>query len=704
MSLAKESRSLLARLDAVHLQDLDQEEAKQFVEALTPVLNYHAFQYYVKDAPVVSDAEYDRLFRALQTLETRFPDLRTGASPTQRVGGEPLSQFEKVRHPAALLSLSNAFDEEEVRAWYARCQRGLEATYGESVEPALTAELKIDGLALAITYEAGDLVIGATRGNGVEGENITPHVRTIESIPLTIPVPGSAAKSAPDRLEVRGEVYMPATAFEALNEKLAGAGAKTFANPRNAAAGSLRVLDPKITASRPLYFFTYGVGPIAGAAMPGSQWDLLNWLAELGFPINPHARRLTRIDEVVAFCQHWAEHRDTLDYEIDGIVIKIDELEYQRVLGNVSSAPRWAIAFKFAAREATTKLRDILVNVGRTGALKPEAALEPVGIGGVTVSQATLHNEDYIRDRDIRIGDTVLVKRAGDVIPQVVGPVVEARDGSERVFVFPTRCPACDSPVVRLPGEADWYCVSTDCPAQFIRLIEHYASRAAMDIEGLGAKLAIQLGQEGLVKTLSDIYRLKMEDLLGLEGFAGKKAQNLLDGIEASKRRPLSRLIFGLGMRHVGKTTAELLVSRVPSIEAMSEMDADALLAIEGIGPVIAESIVDWFKVEDNRTLVADLGRLGLNLARLPEEEPAHDVDSAAFGKTFVLTGTLPTLGRADAQAMIKAAGGKVASSVSKKTDYVVAGESTGSKYDKAVELGIPILDEAGFRALLGAA
>jgi DNA ligase (NAD+) len=702
MNLVEESRSLSTRLAAADLERISDEEAGAFVRALVPVLNFHAYRYYVEDAPVVTDAEYDLLFRALQRLEERFPALRSTDSPTVRVGGTPLDQFEKVAHPMPLLSLTNAFGEDELRAWYTRCQKGIETALGEVVQPALTVELKIDGLALALTYVDGRLSVGATRGNGVEGEDITPHVRTIESIPLAIPVPGRGASLAPPtRLEVRGEVYMPTPAFEALNETLAAQGAKPFANPRNAAAGSLRVLDPRITASRPLYFYTYGIGPVEASAPPASQWDGLQWLAQFGFPVNPNTRRLTRIEEVIAYCATWGEKRDTLPYEIDGIVVKIDAFSYQQALGQVSNAPRWAVAYKFPAREATTRLRDIVVNVGRTGALKPEAILEPVGIGGVTVSRATLHNEDYIRNRDIRIGDTVLVKRAGDVIPQVIGPVVEARDGTEKTYSYPTHCPACGSPLVRLPGEADWYCVSTECPAQFIRLIEHYAGRSAMDIEGLGAKLAIQLGEQGKVRSLADIYRLTADDLLELEGFADKKAAKLLAGIEASKHRPLARLLFGLGIRYVGKTTAEGLVAQVESLPALGSRTMDELLAIEGIGPVIAESIVDWFNVDRNRQLVEALQALGVNVERWPEEAAASAAGTVA-GKTFVLTGTLPTLDRAGAQAMIKAAGGKVTASVSAKTDYVVAGESAGSKYDRAVELGVPILDEAAFRALLG--
>ncbi|MDZ4698617.1 MAG: NAD-dependent DNA ligase LigA [Rhodothermales bacterium] len=706
MAIAEEAKRLIARFETVEeyerLGTLSHQEAAELVHTLAPAVSFLAYSYYVQDDPAATDADYDRLFRALQTIEARFPDLQAEDSPTQRVGGAPLSQFEKVRHPVPLLSLGNAFDEGELRAWYSRCQKGLEATFGETMTPAVVVELKIDGLALAVTYAAGRLVVGATRGNGVEGENITPHVRTIEDIPLSIPVAGRIWEGAlPDRLEVRGEAYLPTSAFDALNERLIAAGGKPFANPRNAAAGSLRVLDPRITASRPLHFYTYGIGPTVGVPPPASQWEGLQWLAGLGFPVNPYARRLSGIDEAVALCAQWTEQRDTLDYEIDGIVVKIDDHSYQRVLGYVSSAPRWAIAYKFAAREATTRLLGIGISVGRTGALKPEAILEPVGIGGVTVSRATLHNEDYIRGRDIRIGDTVLVKRAGDVIPQVVGPMEAMRDGTERLFIFPSECPACHSPVVRLDGEADWYCVATDCPAQFIRLIEHYASRGAMDIEGLGAKMAVLLGEEGLVRTLADIYRLTLEALLRLEGFAEKRAQNLLDGIETSRHRPMARLLFGLGIRHVGKTTAELLVSRIRSVEDMARLSGEELLAIEGIGPVIAESIVDWFMVDKNRQLITELGALGVNLSRLPEEEPAHDPEGAAFGRTFVLTGALPGMGRAEAQGLIKAAGGKVASSVSKKTDFVVAGESSGAKYDAAVKLGIPILDQVGLLALL---
>lgn len=702
MQLVNESKTLLTNWAAVSVETLTVDQAGEWTEKLSRVLHQHAHRYYVLDDPVIADAEYDMLFRALQTLETAFPALASDASPTQRVGGPPMDKFEKVRHPVPLLSLGNAFDAEELRAWYQRCVKGLEADSGVEEKPVVSVELKIDGLALALTYQDGQLEIGATRGNGVEGENITPHVRTITSVPLTIPVPGSGATDPmPDRLEVRGEVYMRRSAFEALNKTLAENGDKTFANPRNGAAGSLRQLDPGITATRPLSFYAYSVGPYDGGAKPAGQFDLLQQLKSFGFPINPYTKRCASLDEAIAFCEYWTDNRDNIDYEIDGVVVKIDDFGYQDILGAVSSAPRWAIAFKFPAREATTVLEAISISVGRTGTIKPEAVLAPVWIGGVTVSKATLHNEDYILDRDIRIGDKVLIKRAGDVIPQVVKPLVSERTGDELAWTMPKHCPVCETELIRLPDEADYYCVNTECPAQFIRLVEHYASRGAMDIEGLGAKLAVQLSGEGLVKTLADIYRLELEPLMALEGFAEKKALNLLAGIEASKARQLSRLLFGLGMRHVGKTTAELIVAHYEDLEALAVATAEDLEQVEGIGPVIALSIFDWFAEPHNLELVRQLASLGVNTRRLDEEAPAN-ADAALSGKTFVLTGTLPSMGRAEAKVLIQQAGGSVTSSVSKKTDYLVAGESAGSKLDKAQSLGITILDESALLALLG--
>jgi len=689
---------------ASRLETLPDDEARAVMPRLRSVLREHNHRYYAKDNPVISDAEYDALYHALVALESRFPDSITPDSPTQRIGSAPLDFFEKVEHPQALLSLSNAFDADDARAWYDRCIRGLQAHHGEeeSVQPTLTAELKIDGLAVALTYAGGYLERAATRGNGQVGENITPQVRTIRAIPLRIPARRGATDEVPERLEVRGEIYMRKSEFNTLNDRLAANEEKLFANPRNAAAGSLRQLDPTITATRPLRFFAYGIGPVDGQP-PASQHQLLDWLHRFGLPTNEHAARLETIDEVIAFYNHWTEHRDDLDYEIDGIVVKIDDFAYQEMLGQIAKAPRWAIAIKFPAREATTILQDIIINVGRTGVIKPEALLEPVEIGGVTVSQATLHNEDYIVSRDIRIGDRVVVKRAGDVIPQVVKAIPEVRTGSEMPWEMPSHCPVCESELVRLPGEADYYCMDAECPAQFIRLVEHYAGRRAMDIEGLGSKLAVVLAEAGVVATLADLYKLTLEDLLTLEGFAEKKAQNLLDGIEASKSNPPKRLLFGLGIRHVGEDAAERIMEAFASLEEVGQATQKDLEAIEGIGPITAESVVDWFSILDNQHLVAELRRLGVNTRRAETEgDTAPQVVEAVAGKTFVLTGTLPSMGRTEAKALIKDAGGNVTGSVSGNTNYLVAGEAAGSKLDKAQDLSIPILDEAGLLALLG--
>lgn len=703
MNIVDESRGLLAHLQEVDLGKLHQEDAGGLVERLRRAIDVHDRRYYELDDPLIADAEYDVLYEALADIEARFPDLASSDSPTRRVGGDPLTRFEKVRHPQPLLSLGNAFDEDDVRAWYDRCVRTLEKEAGITAPPAVIAELKIDGLAVALTYVDGVLTTAATRGNGFEGENITRNVETIRAIPLGIPRTGSESIEAPRRIETRGEIFLRKRDFQKLNDGLAERGEKVFANPRNAAAGSLRQLDPRVTASRPLSFFAYAVGPVDGDVAE-SQSELLSKLGELGFPIDPHVSRFESIDEAIAFCTEWAVKRDELDYEIDGVVLKIDDFGLQEVLGYVSNAPRWAVAFKFPAREATTRLLDIVVNVGRTGAIKPEAVLEPVNIGGVTVSQATLHNEDYIVSRDIRIGDAVLVKRAGDVIPQVVKPIPESRTGAEEEWRMPTHCPACGTELERLADEADYYCVSIDCPAQFIRLVEHYASRGAMDIEGLGSKMAILLVEQDIVAHLSDIYRLTADDLLTLEGFGPRRAQNLLDGIKRSKDRPLSRLLFGLGIRHVGKTTAELLVARFASLDEIGRADIETLADVEGIGPVIAESVVDWFRKDDNRRLVRELEELGVNVDRTPEEEPVTVADDSPIaGKVFVLTGTLPTLSRTEASNLIKQAGGKTSSSVSSNTDFVIAGASAGSKLEKAEALGISVLDESELLRLLNA-
>jgi DNA ligase (NAD+) len=718
MNLVADTEALLRRLDEGVLDEITEEDARPLVEQLAALLRGHGHRYYVLDAPVIADAEYDRLFRALQSLEARFPDLAAPDSPTRRVGGAPLDAFSKVRHPVPLLSLGNAFDADELRAWYDRVQRGLAERFGD-VAPALVVEPKIDGLALALTYTDGRLSLGATRGNGRVGEDVTEHTRTVRAIPLRIPPPASDEPSAPaatlfdpppasddraapTRIEVRGEAYMAKSTFERLNEALTTEGGKPFANPRNAAAGSLRQLDPQVTAARGLSFFAYGVGPVEGDE-PGTQHDVLDWLARLGFPVNEHVRRLEGIEDVIRYCNEREDHRDALDYEIDGVVVKVDRRDYQDELGAVANAPRWAIAYKFAAREATTRLNAIALNVGRTGAIKPLAILEPVGIGGVTVSKATLHNADYIADRDIRIGDRVVVKRAGDVIPQVVGPVEAARTGEEEAWTMPGTCPACGEPIARLEGDADYFCVSATCPAQTIRLVEHYASRGAMDIVGLGEKLAVQLVEAGLVHSLDDLYRLNAEDLLQLEGFKEKKVEKLLKGIEASKHRPLRSLLFGLGIRFVGATVAALLVRHHATLADLGAATQEELEAIDGIGPETARSVVEWFAHAPNREMVDALVALGVNTERLPEEPAAAPGDEAGplVGKTFVLTGTLPTLTRSEAKDRVLAAGGKVTGSVSSKTDYVVAGEAAGSKLQAAERHGVPILDEAALLDLL---
>lgn len=673
-------------------------ERLHVVDELVAVVAFHADRYHAKDDPIISDSVYDKLFHFLRELEELNPDVRRPDSPTHRVGAEPVSAFKKVQHPERLLSLSNAFDIESLQAWYDRCRKALGLENGEPLP--LMSELKIDGLAVALTYENGSLVRGATRGDGRVGEDITANIRTISAIPLGIPLWPEEELESPARIEVRGEVYFRRNDFERLNASLAAAGEKTYANPRNTAAGSLRQLDSRITAQRPLSFFAYSTGPVEGST-PQSQSNILLWLNRFGFPVNDHASLHYDIDGVIEFCRAWTDQRESLGYEIDGVVVKVDSLAAQSQLGSTSNAPRWAIAFKFPAREETTTLRDIVINVGRTGMITPEAVLVPVEIGGVSVSQATLHNADYIRDRDIRIGDMVIVKRAGDVIPQVMGPVPAVRSGTEVIWAMPEYCPACDNTLERLEGEADYYCVASDCPAQFIRLLEHFASRGAMDIDGMGSKLAVQLAAEGLVHTLDDIYRLSPDQLGSLEGFAEKKAANLLDGIAASKKQTLARLLSAVGIRHVGQTTAELLAGNFGSARDLYDIKPDRLIEVDGIGEIIASSIADWFSQEDNKALIEAFAELGVNVARLPSETPSLEFSSLVSNQTFVVTGMLESMGRKAAQDLIKQRGGKVARSVSGKTDYVVVGENPGSKAIRARELGVSILSESEFLKLL---
>lgn len=691
---------LLGRLDARPPEALDAAEAGALVAEIRPVVRHLAGAYYTEGRSLVGDTQYDRLFGALRALEDRFPDLVTPDSPTHRVGGAPLDRFRKAEHPVPLLSLANAFDADDLRAWYDRALKGLDGVLAEGEAPALTCELKIDGLALALTYRDGVLERAATRGNGRVGEDVTANVRTVRAVPLRLP------EGAPPAVEVRGEVYMRRSTFESLNDRLAEAGEKPLANPRNGAVGSLRQLDPTVTAGRGLDFWAYGVGPVEGGPFAETQAAVLDRLGALGVPVAPDRARFEGIDEVAAFCERWAARRDDLDYEIDGVVVKVDRLDYQGVLGQVATAPRWAVAFKFPAREATTRLVAVEHNVGRTGVIKPLAHLDPVDVGGVTVSKATLHNTDYILSRDIRIGDRVVVKRAGDVIPAVVGPVAEARSGDETVYEPPTVCPECGRPLVRPEGEADLRHVDGGCPAQLKRAVEHWAARNAMDVDGLGKKGAFRLVDEGLIRDLPDLYRLAPDDLLPLEGFQEKKVARLLDGIEASKGRPLARLLFALGIRHVGETVARDLVAHHASLGELAAAPAESLEAIDGVGPIVAESVVAWFGDEANRETVRRLEALGVNTHRQPGERVATAADAGAplAGRVVVLTGTLPTLTRPEAKAQVEAAGGKVTGSVSKKTSLVVAGEAAGSKLDKARELGVPVASEADLLALLGGA
>ena len=696
-TLVDAARALLARLDSEDPTALSLPAAQALADELRPVVRALGQAYYSDGESLVGDTQYDRLFHALRDLETAH-GLQTEDSPTHRVGGDPLDAFSKVRHPVPLLSLGNAFDADDLMEWVGRVMKGLDGVLAEGEQPVFTAELKIDGLALALTYEDGVLVRAATRGNGRVGEDVTPNVRTVRAVPLRL------GDGAPRLMEVRGEAFMARSTFEALNERLAEADEKTLANPRNGAVGSLRQLDPAVTASRGLSFYAYGLGPVEGD-VPARQSEVLDWLGTLGVPTEAHRETFSDPAALAAFCQAWTDKRDSLDVEIDGVVVKVDRLDYQGVLGFRATEPRWAIAFKFPAREAVTKLLAIEHNVGRTGVIKPLAVLEPVHVGGVTVSKATLHNADYITGRDIRVGDDVTVKRAGDVIPAVVGPVAVDPDRDLPVYESPTVCPVCGQPVERRDGEADLRHVSGGCPGQLKRAVEHYVSRGAMDVDGLGKKAAVTLVDEGLVADLPDLYGLgeRREELEAIDRFGEKKVDNLLAGLEASKARPLARLLFGLGIRHVGETVARELVAHHESLEALAEASQESLEAIDGIGPIVAESVVDWFAEGTNQEMVRRLAQAGVNMDRLEEERVATAADASAplAGVTVVVTGTLPSLSRPEAKAMIESAGGKVTGSVSKKTGLVVAGEAAGSKLAKAQELGIPVVDEEALRGIL---
>ena len=647
------------------------------------------YQYYVLDQPQIPDAEYDRLFSELQSIEAEHPDLITPESPTQRVGGEVASGFASVVHALPMLSLNNGFTDEDVTAFDKRVSDRLDRAPVE-----YSCELKFDGLAIALRYEDGRLVQAATRGDGSTGEDVTQNVRTVRSIPLRL-----KGDRIPRVLEVRGEVLMFRRDFDRLNAHQREAGQREFANPRNAAAGSLRQLDSSITAQRPLSFFSYGIGALEGMEMPDTHDALLDWYIELGMPVCGERDTVEGAEGLLGFYRRIGEKRKSLPYDIDGVVYKVNRKIDQDALGFVSRAPRFALAHKFPPEEALTELLDIGVNVGRTGAITPVARLAPVFVGGVTVTNATLHNEDEVHRKDLRAGDTVIVRRAGDVIPEVVGPVLERRVEGAQPFVMPTACPACGSAIERLPGEAVARCTGgLVCPAQRKRALEHFAQRRALDIDGLGEKIIDQLVEQNLVRTPADLFNLGFSTLVALERFADKSAQNLIDSLEKAKHTKLERFIFALGIPDVGESTAKDLARHFGSLDPILNASVETLMEVEGIGPVVAESIYQFFAEAHNRTVIDQLRANGT----WPEGPPAPRAPQGVLaGKTIVLTGTLPTLAREQAKEMLEAAGAKVAGSVSKKTDYVVAGAEAGSKLAKAEELGIKILDEDGMRKLL---
>ncbi len=671
---------------------MDKKAAHKRIQELRELINYHNYLYYVLDSPEISDAAYDALFRELKELEEKYPEFVTPDSPTQRVGFKPLDKFETVSHAVPMLSLENATKESELIDFKNRITKLLGVDDVDYV-----AEPKIDGLAVELVYESGTFVRGSTRGDGYTGEDVTLNLKTIRSIPLKLFGPPKAPPF-PSRIDVRGEVYMDIRDFEILNKQRKENGEPPFANPRNAAAGSLRQLDPNVTASRPLKIFCYGVGLVEGHTFR-TQWEVLQTLKKWGLRVNSHIRLCANIREVVEFCRDFQALRSSLTYETDGVVIKVNDLEKQRILGEKTRAPRWAIAYKFPAEEAETRLLDIEVQVGRTGALTPVAILEPVNVGGVTVRRATLHNQDEIERKDIRIGDTVIIKRAGDVIPEVVRVVKEKRKGTERPFRMVKYCPVCGSRVYKLPEEAIFRCLNVRCPAQIKGSIVHFASKGAMDIDGLGEKIVSLLVDKGFIKDISDIYRLKEKagELEKLEGFGKKSVSNLLDAIEASKRPTLPRFLYALGIRHVGEHMAHILAEHFGSLENIMSASLEELEAIPGIGNKVAHSIYHYFRNPENLKLIRDLFDLGVRVV----EDKSEQKETMLDGKTFVFTGTLKSMSRREASEKVRALGGKVSGSVSKNTDFVVVGENPGSKFEKAQKLGVRILSEDEFVRLL---
>ncbi|HEX2053587.1 MAG TPA: NAD-dependent DNA ligase LigA [Actinomycetota bacterium] len=653
---------------------------------LRETIEYHSHRYHVLDDPEIADAEYDALVRELAELEAAHPDLVTEDSPTQTVGAAPSTLFASIRHPNPMWSLDNAFSLEELMAWGKRAERIL----GSAAD--FYCELKVDGLAVNLVYENGELVTAATRGDGRTGEDITPNVRTITSVPDRL-----TGAAVPDFLEVRGEIFMPVKAFEQLNESLVAAGIRPFANARNSAAGSLRQKDPGVTAGRQLGLFSHTVGSVSGRRFRKHS-EQMEYLTGLGLPVMEHNRAFDELEAAYEFCRYWENHRHDLTFEVDGVVVKVDDLGAREELGYTSKSPRWAIAYKFPPEEKTTKLRDIVVNVGRTGAVTPFALLEPVRLSGATVSQATLHNADEVARKDIRIGDTVLVRRAGEVIPQVIAPIPSRRTGEERPFTMPTHCPVCGTQLVREAGEAVWRCPNDECPSRGVEELFHFASRGAMDIEGLGYQAARQLRDMGFVKDPGDIYSLTRDKLLQLPLFADKKADQLMASIERSKDAGLARVLVAVGIRDVGPPTARLLAEEFGSMDRIASATVEELTAIEGIGPIVAERIRNFFQSPRNQGIIRKLREGGVKL----EQERAEAAQGHLSGKSFVLTGGLERWSRDEAARLIEEAGGKVVSSVSKKTDYVVVGENPGSKLARAEALGVPRLNEEGLRELLG--
>ena len=687
-------------------QALDADGTRARVRALRKEIEHHTYLYYAKDAPEISDAAFDSLMRELRELEQAHPELIDPTSPTQRVGGYVGEQFSPVRHAVRMYSLDNAMGLEELDEWLARTVEAI----GHPVP--FCCELKIDGSSIALTYEAGVLTKAATRGDGTTGEDVTVNMRTVRDIPLRLRDAGIEGLVDPDAsIEVRGEVYMPKRSFESLNAAAAAQGRQGFANPRNAAAGSLRQKDPTVTQGRDLSTFLYAIADDAPVRAE-SQWELLQWLGDCGFHVNPDVKRCDTPEEVHRFCEEVADRRDSLPYGIDGVVVKVDSFAIQREMGFTARAPRWAIAYKFPPEEKTTVLRDISVQVGRTGAITPVAELDPVRVDGSVVARATLHNLDEVHRKDVRVGDTIIVRKAGDVIPEVLGPVLSLRPEGAIPWEMPAMCPSCGSPLVREDGEAAFRCVSIDCPAQATERLIHWASRGAMDIDGMGEEIVARLVESGRLTDVADYYNLSEYDLATLEtGRTNKEgepvhlgstiAAKLIASIEASKARPFGRVLFGLGIRHVGKTTGAQIAAAYPSMDALMQASEEDLAAIDGVGGIIAKSIRAFLETPDNREVIHRLGMLGVRMEDVRTE--GEDVPQTLAGITFVLTGSLVESGmtRDEAGSRLKAMGAKVSGSVSKKTGYVIAGEAAGSKYDKAVALGVPVLSEADLLRLL---